>query len=76
MTVLTLAAVEAGPWNAVELAWPADADRVFMEAAYRAAKRCPSRYRRPRIEDFPGDGAQSVEIRLCQDGTLLFGVQF
>ncbi|MGO9233427.1 MAG: hypothetical protein ACLP4V_04825 [Methylocella sp.] len=40
MTVLTLAAIEADPWNAVELAWPADADRVFMEAAYRAAKRC------------------------------------
>jgi len=29
--------------------------------------RRPSRYRRPRIEDFPGDGAQSVEIRVCQD---------
>ena len=27
-----------------------------------------SRYRRPGVEDFTGDGAQSVEIRLCQDG--------
>ena len=33
-------AIEADPWNAVVLEWPADADRVFMEAAYRAAKRC------------------------------------
>ena len=27
-----------------------------------------SRYRRPGVEDIPGDGAKSVEIRLCQDG--------
>jgi hypothetical protein len=26
------------------------------------------RYRRPGVEDITGDGAQSVEIRLCQDG--------
>jgi hypothetical protein len=40
MTILTLAAIEADPWNAVELELPADSDRVFLETAYRAAKRC------------------------------------
>ena len=40
MTILTLPAIEADPRNAVEFEWPADADRVFMKTAYRAAKRC------------------------------------
>ena len=30
MTILTLEAIEADPWNAVKLEWPADADRAFL----------------------------------------------
>jgi hypothetical protein len=42
---------------------PSEAKLACIHRTWRS-----SRYRRPRVEDFPGDGAQSVESRLCQDG--------
>ena len=47
---------------------PGQPDTFGSEARLHHRARRLSRYRRPRIEDFPGDGAQSVEICLCQDG--------
>ena len=43
-------------------------DAFGSESRLHHRTRRSSRHRRPRIEDFPGDGAQSVEIRVCQDG--------
>ena len=67
--LLTLNALgpKPGPPAAI-LAKAFQPDTFGSEARLHHRARRPSRYRRPRIEDFPGDGAQSVEIRLCQDG--------
>ena len=43
-------------------------DAVGSKARVHHRERRSSQYCRPRAEDFPGNGAQSVEIRLCQDG--------
>ena len=44
------------------------ADTIGSEGRLHHRAWSSSRYRRPRIAYFPGDGAQSVEIRFCQDG--------
>ena len=45
---------------------PSYASRSETRVHHRAWRSSP--YRRPGVEDIPGDGAQSVEIGLCQDG--------
>jgi len=40
MTILTIAAIEADPWNAVEYDLPRDADSALLRAANSAARTC------------------------------------